>query len=119
MHKACDPDAAAKGKRGASRKAVGKKAKKIKPPKTPRIEVGATITIPRPAKRARVYPVDPPTDLESDEMAAAVKDAGRELATMGKRVVKMAENLSEMGSAMERFGAAVWRMGEALDKHDL
>jgi hypothetical protein len=66
----------------------------------------------RPTKRPWVYEVEMPTDLESDEMAAAVMEAGGAFKDMGKR-------MRGFGAAMEKFGVAMRRIGEALDKHDL
>jgi len=102
MHKGCEVG----GGRGGTRKVAGTrkaatKAKAKGKAKAATPEVGPS----RPAKRARVYELEPPTDLESDELAAAVLAAGKEIIGIGE--------------GMKRFGEAIRRMGEALNKHDL
>jgi hypothetical protein len=93
MHKACH-DAAAKGK--------GKER-----------EESPVAGPSRPAKRPRVARASPePTDLDSDELAAAVKEAG-------KAWIGMAKGAAEVAKGMKGFAEALVRMGEALDKHDL
>jgi len=137
QHKSCNENAAA-GKVG--RKGATRRAAEVKPSPGPskgkgkgvtlkvtplKLEIGppvaktTTTMTTRASKRPRYYPVEPPTDLESDEMAAAVMDAAVEFGEMGAKVRSMAKLVDGFGLAMERFGGAMERMSEALNKHDL
>ena len=108
MHKACDAVIRGGGVPSRRRGRPPKNAKAPAKDKGKRRELVVEIATPgpsRPAKRAREYGLDLPTDLESDEMASAVGAAGKAL--------------EEMGEWMKEFGKAVGRIAEALNKHDL
>jgi hypothetical protein len=108
MHKACHPVVRGGGVPSRRQGRPPKSAKVPTKDKGKRRELVVEMAMPgpsRPAKHAREYGLDLLTDLESDEMASAVRAVGKVL--------------EEMGEWMKEFGKAVGRIAEVLNKHDL
>jgi hypothetical protein len=122
MHKGCEvgaPPVAGAG-RGGARRVAGARRAAAKPKAKGKAKAESPEAGPsKPLKRARIYELEPPTDLESDELAAAVLDVGAEMMGMGEAMGEAMKRGAAVGEAMKRLGAAVRRVGDALNKHDL